>query len=216
MNKVSEVQKICRDEGFGFQNENFRFTMVGDFISLALTYLIGLGFVGGILGFMFWRNSARWRRLAEAYERPWSKPEAQKGFQYGVLYGDNVAYNSYAGILSIGVHQNGFALRLMRPFGFFYPPLFIPFSDIRGWDQFWYLNSKSVELQFSQIPELKMVMPTKQVEWIQKTAGISLDLADQTSPHKDKPTFWHAVTILLAMCTFGFCTLLFLGYITVT
>ena len=190
--------------------------MISEYISLAFTFLFGFGFGAGILGFIFWRNSARWRRLAEAYGRTWSKPVEKKGFQYGVLYGDNVAFNSYAGILTIGVHQNGFALRLMRPFGFFYPPLFFPFSDIRGWDQSWYLNSKSVELQFSRVPEMKMVMPRNQVEWIQRTAGISLDLSHQTSPHNDKPTIWYAATILLAICTLGFCGLLFLGYITVT
>jgi hypothetical protein len=86
------------------------------------------------------------------------------------------AFNSYKGILKIGVDQNGVSLAIIRPFSFFYfcEPLFIPYSEIKGWQQQWYLDSKSVELEFARVPEVKMVMPADQVEWMRKRSGLQM------------------------------------------
>ena len=44
---------------------------------------------------------------------------------------------------------------MIPPFSFFYfcESLFIPYSAIKGWQQQWYLDSKSVELEFAGVLE---------------------------------------------------------------
>ena len=163
----------------------------------------GLAIWGGILYLIFSRDAGYWRLLAEPYARPWYRPIAKKGMRSAVVYGGNRPSKSYNGILSIGVHETGVALRVMRPFAFFHKPLFIPFRDIRGWDQDWYINARSVELEFRRAPDLKMVMPASQIKWMQEASGNKLHLTEEGSPHKDRPGWWHALIMIqgiLAMC----------------
>ena len=55
------------------------------------------------------------------------------------LRGSGHAFNSYEGILKIGVDQNGVSLAIIRPFSLFYfcEPLFIPYREIKDWQQQW-------------------------------------------------------------------------------
>jgi len=63
--------------------------------------------------------------------------------QSAVLYGHWAAFNSYNGFVTIGVHQTRLALKVMPIFSLFHWPLFIPFSEIKGWQQTWYLDPSS-------------------------------------------------------------------------
>lgn len=182
-----------------------------EIISYFIKIAFGFSFVIFLMGFMLYRNSARWRELASVYGQNWQKPVSQKGFQHGVLYGKNVAFNSYNGILTLGAHLDGVAIKVMAPFCLFSPPLFIPYEDIKGWKQSWYLNAKTIELQFERKPEFKMVMPREQIEWMQEISGSKVLVSKETPPHADKPIFWYGVTILL-----GALTLLLMGYLLIS
>lgn len=65
----------------------------------------------------------------------------------------------------------------------FHEPLFIPFTDIRGWSTTWYLDGKSTELELSSAPDVKIVMPTEQVEWIRSFSGGEMVLSDEVAPN---------------------------------
>ena len=103
---------------------------------------------------MYKRDAIHWNYLAKTYARPWQKPISER-WGNAVLYGKFPVSKAYNGILKIGVHEDGFSLRVRFPLiSYFCEPLFIPFRDVRGWDQTWYLNSKTVELELAGAPVL--------------------------------------------------------------
>ncbi len=168
-----------------------------EFLQQSLTFAFGSGLAIGLFLFVYWRNAARWRLLARHYARDWGRPGETRTMQSGVMYGQG-ACNFYKGILKIGVDQNGVSLAIIRPFSFFYfcEPLFVTYSEIKGWQQQWYLDSKSVELEFARVPEVKMVMPADQVQWMRKRSGLQMTVRAEPTPHKDKPVFWYYFMIL--------------------
>ncbi len=173
--------------------------MIVDLLPTFTRFAFGLSVFAGLMAFMLYRSSYRWRYLAERYGPPASGPVAEKQFQNAVLYGHGPAYNSYNGIVTIGVLNDGVVLRLFRPFSIFHKPLFIPFKDIQGWKQRWYLNAPSVELEFASAPDVKILMPKDQVSWLGETMGAPISLSDDTPPENSRPTFTYAATITLAV-----------------
>ena len=128
-----------------------------------------------------------------------------------MAYGEGVASKSYNGLLTIGVHQLGLALKIIPPFSFFHKPLFIPYSEIKGWKQFWYLNAKSYELELKSAPDVKLVMPASQIEWLQERANGRLEVVDQKSPHKQRPNVWFAIIIIHGLMAIGLLFYVLLG-----
>lgn len=102
--------------------------------------------------------------------------------QNAILVGLN-GYNTLHGIVKIGVHQQGMSLKILPPFSIFHSPLFIPFHDISGWATTWYLNAPSVELQLRQAPDVKIIMPAEQAEWVRKFSGHKMALHKQAPPN---------------------------------
>ena len=168
----------------------------GLLIQQAVMTAFGLSIAVGAFAFIYFRDATRWRRLAGVYGQSWMPPLKKKHMRSLVLYGDGIAFNGYKGIVTIGIHETGIALKVMPPFGFFTPPLFIPFRDIRGWNQFWYLDAKSIELEIRAAPDIKIVMPASQVKWIEEASGRDLDLRDKCPPHKQRPSFSHAAVLV--------------------
>ncbi len=167
-----------------------------DQIFMAVSSVVAFGFVVALLGFMYRRDACHWRYLAAAYGRPWSRPVRERWGNL-VLYGKFPVSKSYNGIARIGVHPDGLALKVMMPpHNIFCRPLFIPFRDIRGWSQSWYLNAESTELELDQAPEVKIVMPRDQLEWIRSMGGHDIEVMNLTSPHADKPVMWHAFLVV--------------------
>lgn len=161
----------------------------------------GFGIVVALLGFIYYRNAERWRHLASVYGREWKTPLEQKRFQHGILYGKKQAFNSYNFILTIGLHQDGVAVKVFGPSSVFSDPIFVPYNEIKGWNQTWYLNAKSVELQFDKMPDLKFVMPKDQVEWMQQLSGSAINLANHQSPNNAKPVRWYAAVIVISVAS---------------
>ncbi len=176
---------------------------IAEIIEKAWLMLIGFSVFGGSLYLIYFRDSHQWRYLSKFYEARWQRPVETRYFQHAVVYGKGIASKSYNGLLTIGVHDLGLALKVIPPFSFFHKPLFIPFSEIKGWKQFWYLNAKSVELELESAPDVKLVMPASQVKWLQNKSQGKMEVVDEHSPHKQRPNIWYAILILQALMGFG-------------
>lgn len=159
--------------------------------------LIGLSVFFATFGGMLWANARRWRYLAITYAEPIGHPIAKRSFQSGVLLGLG-GFNSLKGILTIGVHESGVSLRVMPLFALFHEPLFIPYSDIQGWETTWYLDAPSTELEFRGAPEVKLVVPAEQAEWIQSFAGQAMTLREVTPPNGKAGRGWHVFALVHA------------------
>ena len=157
-------------------------------MSVLITIAAGVGF----LGFMWNRMAERWQYLATHYGRSWQGPQAFKLLQNGIIRSQGGLSQSYSGILSIGVFANGIGLKLVPPFSAFHTPLFIPFNEIKAWDQKWYINSDSVELDFPSAPEVKIILPKDQVDWIYRQSHGGFELPAGASPHQTDIALWKA------------------------
>ena len=173
--------------------------------------VFGLGMFAGFFGFSLYRDAVRWRHLAKHYAHPWIEPLETRTGQSAILYGLLPAYKAYKGILVVGANHKGIALRVMKPFSVFHQPLFIPYADIDGWQQTWYLDSKSIELSLRSVPEVKLTMPAEQIEWIQSFSGGQMALRYERSPHDAKPTGWYVFTIVQSVAILGGLAWLFLS-----
>lgn len=144
---------------------------------------------------MLWRNACRWRNLAQYYAGDSGRLHDQRNLQSAVLLGMG-GFNSLKGILKIGVNEKGVSFRVMKPFSLFHAPLFIPFADIRGWKTSWYLDAPSTELEFRRAPEIKIVVPSEQAEWIQSMAGQKMMLRDVPPPRGKAGQGWRTFIIV--------------------
>jgi hypothetical protein len=157
---------------------------------------LGLAFAVYLVANIYKRDAIHWQYLEQAYGRPWQPPLRER-WASAVLYGKHPFSKAYNGILKMGVHKDGVSFRVMFPLiSYFCKPLFIPYRDIRGWNQTWYLNAKTVELELSGAPEVKIAMPRDQVEWIRTVRGKGISLINKPSPHNAKPKIWHAYIIV--------------------
>lgn len=150
---------------------------------------------------MLWRGACRWRNLAQAYSGTPGRSLEVRKLQSVVLLGLG-GYNSLKGIVKTGVHQDGVSFRVMAPFSLFHAPLFIPYSDIRGWKTTWYLDAPSTELEFRNAPDIKMVVPADQAEWIQSYSGQKMQLRGISPPNGRAGRGWHAFAVVSAVLGF--------------
>ena len=175
--------------------------------------LIGLGSFVFFFGGALWRNSYRWRYLAESYAADGERPIEERTMQSAVLV-DGYGFNSLKGILKIGLHAKGVSLRVMKPFSLFHAPLFIPYGDIQGWETSWYLDASSTELEFARSPKLKVVMSEDQARWIQSYSGRDMKLAEKGRPSESPVPIWNVFALIGAGASMGMLALL--GWIWIT
>ena len=157
--------------------------------------LIGISVFVFTFGGMLRANARRWRYLAKSYLREESPPPIEeRSWQSAVLLGLG-GFNSLKGIVVIGAYPTGVSFRVFEPFALFHSPLFIPYGDIRGWNTSWYLDGASTELQFRGAPEVKMVVPSEQAEWIKGFAGRKLALHAESPPAGKSGQGWRTLLI---------------------
>ncbi|MEO1280228.1 MAG: hypothetical protein AAFV69_00690 [Pseudomonadota bacterium] len=142
-----------------------------------------------------WSNARRWRYLSENYAGTADFQIKERNLQSAVMLGLG-GYNSLKGILTIGIHHTGVSLRILTPFSLFHSPLFVPFEDISGWKTSWYLDGESRELTFRRAPEVKMVMPAEQAEWIKSYAGDKMMLRDSSPVRGNAGRGWYAFAVI--------------------
>ncbi|MEL7429576.1 MAG: hypothetical protein AAFN43_06215 [Pseudomonadota bacterium] len=174
------------------------------FIQDIFRTLAGFALVVGLLYFIYHRSAFRWQYLAKSYARPWGKPLEIKHMQSVVLYGMRAGGNIHRGIVTIGIEKDGVAFKPLWFLAPFHEPLFIPYSDIRGWGQQWYLDDKSVELEFARAPEVKLLMAASEFKWIREFAGNRANITDARSPNNAKPEFFYWFSLIVGLLSLGF------------
>lgn len=179
-----------------------------DFLGQVFGFAFGVVFVAGILSVVYKVHAVDWQKLVEVYGRDWQTPRLKKRFAHMILYSEGRPAKSYNSMLDIGLLEDGIALRPSRIFAPFHPPIFIPYTDIEGWSQQWYLNAKSAELSFRKAPHMRMIMPRDQVEWMFSLTGLAAPVSAARPPHGKWPslTFIAALSggiMAVAVFTFG-------------
>lgn len=168
---------------------------MADLIQKTITFIFGAVFVVTICGFIYKRHAEEWEVLAGIYGRSWKKPIAVKKRRSMVLYAKGKPARTYAGILTIGVYSDGIGLKPIRWLAPFHRPIFVPFTDIEGWQQRWYWDAKSVELSFVKAPSLRTIMPSSQIAWVSAQGAAGIDI----SPDKPDTGNWPYATQLIAI-----------------
>ena len=150
-----------------------------DFVTGILRLALGIAMAAGVYLLIYKRHAVRWEELAQAYGRPWLAPKARRRCRQLVLYTEGEPARTYAGVVKIGLYEDGIGLKMNPVLMPFHPPLFVPFADVQAWRQRWYLNARSVELAFARRPHLRIIMPREQVAWIAEHAGVALPISDE-------------------------------------
>lgn len=158
-----------------------------DVLSQIIRGLFGAGIVVGLLLFVYKRDAVDWEQLARVYGKPWQTPRLHKRFANMILYSEGRPSKSYQSTMGIGLHDDGIALRPNRLLVPFQPPVFIPYADIRGWGQDWYINADSTELSFAKTPHMRVIMPRDQVEWMLSLAKGTVYISETRPPHGTRP-----------------------------
>ncbi len=159
--------------------------------------VFGFCVFAALFGGMLRANARRWRYLATRYAGAADRPLQTRKLQSAVLLGLG-GFNSIKGILTIGVHETGVSLRILAPFSLFHTPLFIPYREIQGWGASWYLDAASTELAICNAPEVKIIMPAEQAEWIRRHAGHQMQLSKAKPPEGNSGRGWRAFALVHA------------------
>jgi hypothetical protein len=167
-----------------------------ELLNQAFGLLFGLAFVVVLMGFVYKRDAVDWEQLVKVYGRDWREPLLLKRFANMILYSEGRPAKSYKGIVAIGLYEDGIALRPNRILVPFQQPIFIPYADIQGWDQTWYLDAKSTELSFRKTPHMRMIMPQDQVEWMLTLSRGAAQISTERPPHGTRP--WISYYVALA------------------
>lgn len=165
--------------------------------------LLGVAFVAYLLHRVYWADAVHWRYLAQSYGRRWAS--ADNAFQgHLIIYGKYPLSRGYNGIARFAVHPDGVSVKVvMPPQSLYCEPLCLPFSELKGWKQTWYINDESVELELRNAPDVKLVMPLSQIEKIQSIAGQTMHVSREMSPNQAKPVIWWAFLIALPVYVFS-------------
>lgn len=150
-------------------------------------HLFGVIIVAAMMIALFRREAVDWEQLVSAYGRDWRPPRLQKRFANMILYSQGRPAKSYKGIVQIGLHDDGVALRPNRILRPFQKPIFVPYRDILGWDQDWYLDAKSTELSFRKASHMRLIIPHEEVKWMLTFANGAARISDERPPHGTRP-----------------------------
>ncbi|MEM8944583.1 MAG: hypothetical protein AAGD11_05305 [Planctomycetota bacterium] len=137
-----------------------------------LLNLVGVSVFVGSLAMVWTANARRWNRLALPYcdDRP-PIDSTLRQMQSLVLVGGGIAFNSYKGIVTVGISSDGISLRLFAPFSVFHPPLLIPYQDIQVEPTSWYLNCSSFRYSFAAVDDVEMIVDDTLKDWIDREVG---------------------------------------------
>lgn len=158
-----------------------------DILNQMFGYLFAGVFVIGLMSFVYKRDAIDWEQLVSVYGRDWQPPRLRKRFANMILYSEGRPAKSYKGIIEIGVLEAGIALRPNRILVPFQKPVYIPYSDIQGWKQGWYVDAKSAELSFRKAPQMRMIMPHDQVLWMLSLTDGAVNISAERPPHGTRP-----------------------------
>ncbi|TWT43167.1 hypothetical protein [Botrimarina hoheduenensis] len=146
-------------------------------ISSLLSSLVGVGVFVALMVGISRANARRWHRLADVYRAPETLPPgAQTHWQTVFLVGGDIGWNSYRGILTVGVTPQGLLLKLMPLFSLLHPPLLIPYADLSLEPKRWYLIGKTHQMTVRRVSDVQLIVHDTLVDWI-KTQASTLAVA---------------------------------------
>lgn len=177
-----------------------------DFLGQAIRLVFGGVIVVAMLRMIYRRHAVDWDQLVSVYGRDWRAPPLKRRIGDVVLYSEGRPAKSYNSLMQIGLYEDGVALRPNRFLVPFHRPIFVPYTDIQVWDQNWYLNAKSAELSFQKAPQMRLIMPRKQADWMLTLAGAVVPISDARPPHGTRP--WRTYVLALVMGASGLFTLI--------
>lgn len=133
-----------------------------------VSYSLPVAMVGGM-----WKlNSRRWNRLARAYQTlNETVGIAERKSQTVHLVGGDIGWNSYKGIVTIGVTRDGILLKLMKPLSIFHPPLLIPYGECHIEPRQGLLIGKTVEYTLHHVRNVKLIIGDDLQNWIEFQAA---------------------------------------------
>ena len=149
--------------------------------------IFGQGVFFGLMYAVWKANARRWNRLARFYRADDELSEEtirccpMRRMQTVILVGGHVGWNSYKGIVSVGVTNQGIVLRLLPPFSFLHPPLFIPFRESRIEPRKWYLIGRTSQLTVDQVSNVQIILDDELLQWIEGVCPDSVLPCVQTS-----------------------------------
>ncbi len=88
-----------------------------------------------------------------------------------ILVGGDIGWNSYKGIVKVGVTSEGILLQLMPPFAIFHPLLLIPFRDCHIEPKRWYLYGKTVQYTLDAVSDVQLIIHDDLQAWIESQAA---------------------------------------------
>lgn len=148
-----------------------------DFMEIfARIFALAFGLVvgGGALAIVIWRDSWRWRQLAEVYATDLASLSApERRFATLILEGRGVAFNSYRGMVTLQADRGGLHIRF-RPLFLsvpFYRNLYIPFGELTASFRRWALVVRACEMETAQVPGLKILLREEAAEWLGLQSG---------------------------------------------
>ena len=97
-------------------------------------------------------------------------------------------------------------IRWLAPF---HHPVFIPFSDIKGWQQRWYWDSKSVELAFDKSPHLRVIMPRSQISWVSEQGAERIGISSERPSTGNWPYATQLMGIFSLIMVITLCIIIF-------
>ncbi len=179
-----------------------------DAIFRTVTALVSLALPLALLAFIYWRNAVDWQAIEQAYHRPWQEPLQMKRLQTLLIYSDGRMTKSYKGLLTLAVYDDGIGMRMNPVLAPFHRPVFIPFSDISFWSQKWFIDAKSVELSFAKVPQMRIIMPAEQMDWVAQVSGDAVSMSPDRPPHGQWPYASFAIAVIFGVWAVGLIILL--------
>ena len=141
-------------------------------IEKLLLHFIGYSVFIGVMYGMWKSNARRWSRLARKYSAGEQVPSqdslcfAKRTKQTVILVGGNVGWNSYKGIVTVGVTSEGILLQLLFPFSIFHAPLLISYRDCSIEPKKWCLFGKSHQYTLTHVSDVQLIIDDDLQHWI--------------------------------------------------
>lgn len=183
-----------------------------DLINNILGILPGLVIAGGLLAFMYKRDAVDWEKLEAAYGSAMTQPVARRRFNNMILYSEGRPAKSYKGVIAIELYPDGMGLKPFPLLAPFQKPIFVPYADIEGWKQIWYIDAASTELAFRKTPQMRIIMPTSQVDWIRSMAEGRFEISQDRPPHGRWPWMTYVSSLAIGVLTLGLIVVLVFRY----
>ncbi|MDX2275993.1 MAG: hypothetical protein NW206_11145 [Hyphomonadaceae bacterium] len=150
--------------------------MIGDIVERGVLTALGLAAFAAFFGYALYRDSWRWRLLAQSYAAATDARPLAQHWTNVVLEGAKFGWNNYAGVALLGYDNRGLFLRLLPPFSYLHPPLFFPYADIKLTQARWFLQDAcAIELRESQ--GIRIIINTDAQRWIEGQCPGSLSQA---------------------------------------